>query len=263
MSPINRLTALIVLGTIQVRRGESQGWDLLEEAVANADGTLEPQWITGTRLARVEAAWLEDRDELARTDAMRMADVAGQCDPWVQGATAVWLQRVGLTEVTPPWLDVNDLPTPYALALKGDGRGAAAAWAELACPYDAALALVDTDDEESLREALSCFDELGATATARWTRRRMRGLGVKTVPAGPRSTTRAHRFGLTRREQEVLDLICAGLANTEISQRLFISERTVDHHVSAVLAKMGVRTRVLAANEALRLGLVSATASGE
>ncbi|MEP6759783.1 MAG: AAA family ATPase [Sporichthyaceae bacterium] len=263
VSPINRLTSLIVTGTIQVRRGESRAWDVLEQAVSSADRTREPQWIAATRLARVEAAWLEDRDDLARADALRLAEVAGHCDPWVQGATAMWLQRVGLPEVSPSWLDVNDLPAPYALGLKGDGSGAATAWAELGCRYEAALALVDTDDEESLREALACFDDLGATATARWTRRRMRGLGVKAVPAGPRSTTRAHRFGLTRREQEVLQLMCAGLANTEISQRLFISERTVDHHVSAVLAKMGVRSRLLAAHEALRLGLVSAAASGE
>jgi DNA-binding NarL/FixJ family response regulator len=165
--------------------------------------------------------------------------------------------------MTPSWLDGADLPAPYRLALTGDGQAAAAVWAELGCGYEAALALADTGEEESLREALRCFDELGAVATARWTRRRMRGLGLKAVPAGPRSTTREHRFGLTRREHEVLDLMCAGLANTEISQRLFISARTVDHHVSAVLAKMGVRTRVLAASEALRLGLVGAATSGE
>jgi DNA-binding NarL/FixJ family response regulator len=83
----------------------------------------------------------------------------------------------------------------------------------------------------------------------------MRGLGLS-APVGPRAATRAHRFGLTRREQEVLHLVAAGLPNADISRRLFISERTVDHHVTAVLTKMGVRSRGLAAREAHRLGLV-------
>ena len=83
----------------------------------------------------------------------------------------------------------------------------------------------------------------------------MRRLGLKAVPVGPRAATRSHPLGLTRREQEVLDLVCEGLANAEIAQHLVISERTVDHHVSAVLAKMGVRSRSAAASQAARLGL--------
>ncbi|HEX6921560.1 MAG TPA: LuxR C-terminal-related transcriptional regulator, partial [Actinomycetes bacterium] len=193
--------------------------------------------------------------DAARADALRLAEVADRCSSWTRGATAVWLRRVGLPDLELPWSS-DSVPAPYASTLAGDWRGAAAAWTELGCPYDAALALLDSSDEEDLREALGRFDELGAVATARLTRRRMRGLGLKAVPAGPRATTRSHAFGLTRREQEVLGLVCAGLANAEISRRLFISERTVDHHVSAVLGKMGVRSRGLAATEALRLGLV-------
>jgi DNA-binding CsgD family transcriptional regulator len=127
-------------------------------------------------------------------------------------------------------------------------------------PYEAALARFDSATEEGLREALSRFEALGATAAVQATRREMRRLGIRSIPAGPRSATRAHPLGLTRREREVLDLICAGHTNAEISERLFISGRTVDHHVSAVLAKLGVPTRTVAATEAVRLGLVSAPA---
>jgi DNA-binding NarL/FixJ family response regulator len=88
----------------------------------------------------------------------------------------------------------------------------------------------------------------------------MRRRGYRSIPTGVHAATRAHPLGLTRREREVLELICAGRTNMEIAQHLVISDRTVDHHVSAVLAKLGVPSRALAAAEAVRLGLVVAPA---
>jgi DNA-binding CsgD family transcriptional regulator len=122
-----------------------------------------------------------------------------------------------------------------------------------------ALALLDSDAEADLRGAVERLDALGAAAAARKARQRMRELGLRAIPAGARSSTRADPAGLTRREREVLELVCAGHTNDEISGRLFISVKTVDHHVSAVLAKLGVPTRRVAAAEAHRLGLVTAT----
>jgi DNA-binding CsgD family transcriptional regulator len=81
-------------------------------------------------------------------------------------------------------------------------------------------------------------------------------LGIRSIPAGPRTATRGDPLGLTRREREVLELICAGHTNAEIAAKLFLSARTVDHHVSAVLAKLGAPTRGAAASHAARLGLV-------
>jgi DNA-binding CsgD family transcriptional regulator len=86
-------------------------------------------------------------------------------------------------------------------------------------------------------------------------RRRMRELGIKAIPRGPRPATRAAPGGLTAREREVLVLLTQGLPDREISRRLFISERTVHHHVSAVLAKIGVSSRTAAAREAARMGI--------
>jgi DNA-binding NarL/FixJ family response regulator len=113
----------------------------------------------------------------------------------------------------------------------------------------------DAAAETPLRQALGILDGLQASATARIIRRQMRRLGIRSIPVGARRTTRAHPNGLTRREGEVLDLIVAGDSNTEIADRLVISPKTVDHHVSAVLAKLNAPSRHAAASVALELGL--------
>jgi DNA-binding NarL/FixJ family response regulator len=142
--------------------------------------------------------------------------------------------------------------------LDGDTAGAARLWQDLGCPYEAGLALLGSASEASLREALQIFTGLGASATVRLTRHRMRRRGIRSIPAGPRTATREHPLGLTRRECEVLDLIYAGHSNAEIAGKLFISVKTAGHHVSAVLAKLGVPTRSAAATRAAKLGLVGA-----
>jgi DNA-binding NarL/FixJ family response regulator len=162
----------------------------------------------------------------------------------------VWLARLDL-----PVRSIGAIREPYRTQLRGDHRAAARSFIEMGMAYDAALALVDTGDEEAMREALGLLDGLGAVATARLVRQRMRQAGVRSIPTGARVTTREHPLGLTRREREVLDLICHGRTNAQIAADLVISAKTVDHHVSAVLAKLGTPTRAQAAAEAQRLGL--------
>ena len=134
-------------------------------------------------------------------------------------------------------------------------------WTDLGCPFDAAMALLDSSDEAALRRALRIFDDLGASAPAQIARKQMRLLGIQSIPTGARSATRTHPLGLTRREREVLDLICRGQSNAEIAAGLYISARTVGHHVSAILAKLDAPTRSVAASQAVRLGLVTAAES--
>ena len=125
----------------------------------------------------------------------------------------------------------------------GDAAHAAGLWDRLGYRYEAALALLDTKDESLLRESLARLTDLGAEAAARLVRRIMRDLGIRSIPAGARTATKAHPRGLTAREQEILELLSEGQSNEEISASLFISVRTVEHHVSAILGKLGASTR--------------------
>src|SRR5262249_28274532 len=144
---------------------------------------------------------------------------------------------------------------PFALQLRGDPIAAAAAWRELGCPYEAAVALTDADAEPALLEALQLLSELGAQGTAGCVRRRLRALGVARVPRGSRPATRANPARLTARQLEVVGLLAAGLSNAEIAEELVISPKTAGHHVSAILEKLGARSRLEAANAARELGL--------
>jgi DNA-binding NarL/FixJ family response regulator len=83
----------------------------------------------------------------------------------------------------------------------------------------------------------------------------LRERGARGVPRGMRPATKANPANLTPRELEVLLLVAQGLRNAEVAGRLVLSERTVDHHVSSILRKLGVRSRAEASVEAVRLGL--------
>jgi DNA-binding CsgD family transcriptional regulator len=249
-SPNIRLCPLIRLGTLLARQGQPRAWECLDEAIKYADGSGEPQSIVPGRLARAEAYWLDGELDCARREAELADDAVGNLDRWDRGAVAAWLQRTGSARQAG-----REFAEPYQRQLEGDWDGAARLWTELGCPYEAGLAWLGSADESALRRALQVFTELGAWATVRLTRQSMRRLAIRSIPAGPRSATREYPFGLTRREREVLNLICAGHTNAEIARELFISVKTVDHHVSAVLAKLGASTREAAAAQAAKFGL--------
>jgi DNA-binding CsgD family transcriptional regulator len=247
-----RIVALVVLGLIRARRGDPGHREALDEAWALAEPTGELPRFGPVAAARAEAAWLEgDRDGVAAAVESALPLALERRSPWLVGELAGWRRRAGLdTEIT------SRMAKPYALQLAGDWGGAAELWAELGAPYEAALALADGNEEASLRQALAELQRLDAQPAAAIVARRLRERGVRGLPRGPRPATQQNRYGLTARELEVLGLVTEGLHNREIAARLVLSERTVEHHVRAVLRKLDVRTRAEASVNAIRLGLV-------
>jgi len=236
---ITRIPALRTVGHLRIRRGDPDANSPLEEARALAGPEPELQRFGTLAAVAAEAAWLAgDWASVLREVQPAYEMVLRRPDPRMKGELAAWLWRVGGLEQPP-----TDIPECYALEISGDWRGAARAWKDLGCAYEQALVLGWYGTEIEQREALVILDQMGAAPAAQALRRKMREQGVRAVPRGSRTSTRRNPLGLTRREAEILALLSEGLRNAAIARRLFVSTKTVDHHVSAILTKLGVPSR--------------------
>jgi DNA-binding CsgD family transcriptional regulator len=249
--PPTRITPLTVLGRLRARRGDPDIWAPLDEALELSRGMGEVQRVAPVAGARAEARWLAGESEAiaAETDAALALE---QTHRWAGGELYVWRRRAGVVDA----FDDDAVAEPFRLELAGDWAGAAERWTAMGCPYEAALALGHADDDDARRRGLAELQRLGAHTAARRIARALRERGARDVSRGPRTATRENPAGLTARELEVVALVAEGLRNAEIAGRLFVSEKTAAHHVSAVLRKLGVSSRSQAAAEAARLGIV-------
>jgi DNA-binding CsgD family transcriptional regulator len=242
--PVHRFLALVPLLRIRIRRGEPYE-HLLDDATAIASLLNEPQWLLPLLFVRAEAAWLAGSlSALGAELAAQHAATEAREDAWRSSELHYWCIRAGAEMARP-----TNLIGPYAVQLNAAPREAADMWLAHSSPYEAAVALLD-GNEVDVRDALATLQSLDAEPAARLARHRLRRLGVVVVPRGPRRSTADHPLGLTGREDEVLQLLTEDLSNQEIAARLVVSERTVHHHVSALLAKLHVRSRGEAATVA-------------
>jgi DNA-binding CsgD family transcriptional regulator len=236
---VTRIPALIVLGQLRARRGDTDASSPLEQARELAGRARELQRLAPLAAACAETAWLaDDRERIVREvwPVYELARSSGNA--WMKGELAVWLWRT--RQLTNPPTDVAE---PYALELGGAWRAAADMWRTIGCPYECATVLAWHGGESEQLEALAVMVQLGATGAANRLRKQLRASGVRRIPRGSRISTREHPQGLTRREVQVYELLAEGLRNSTIAQRLFLSTKTVDHHVSAILSKLSVPSR--------------------
>jgi DNA-binding CsgD family transcriptional regulator/tetratricopeptide (TPR) repeat protein len=236
---IGRMMALLALGRLRARRGDPDVWTVLDEARALSMPTGTLQRIGPVAAARAEAAWLAGRKRQVVEEVIAAYDLAlHRQHSWFVGELAYWLHKAGALQTLPA-----ASAKPYALQITGEWDRAAAAWSALGCPYEAARAQAESGNEAALREALRTFERLGASPAAAHAARTLRELGARGIPRGPRPSTRSNPGQLTARELEVLQLMVAGRRNAEIASELFLSPKTVEHHVSAILSKLDVSSR--------------------
>jgi DNA-binding CsgD family transcriptional regulator len=248
-SPIIKIPALVTLGRLRARRGDPDMNTPLADAYRYAVPTGEMQRLSPALAGLAEAAWIHALPVTDILPALAAAYALPVGDIWDRAELAFWLWRNGHP------VDTRDLPEPYSLQIEGDWEGAARSWEALGCSYAQAQALADSEEEAPLRQALDIFERLGASPLAAMVRRKLRASGVRGVPRGAQERTRQNPCGMTNKELKVLALLVEGRRNADIARRLFVSEKTVGHHVSAVLAKLGVSSRGEAAAAAQRLGL--------
>ena len=248
---ITQIPALAVLGHVRLRRGDPDASRVLTQAFDLAMKTKELQRIAPVASARAEMAWLKGDIALLIKEASSILELAqGHNDPWLQGEFAFWLWRAGAAQPIE-----RKIAEPYSLQISGEWRAAAESWRSAGCPYEEAMALEDGDEAAQL-EALEIFEKLGAGPAAEKLRQTLRERGTLGIPRGPRPSTRENPAGLTNRQMEVLSLMSEGCTNGEIADRLFISSKTVDHHVSAILSKLEAHTRAEAVSVALQSKLI-------
>jgi len=240
--PGNTVMPLNVLAVIRTRRNDPGALKPLNEAAEMAASMGEMEKIVSVTAAKAEYFWLRNQlDQYADELEKIYFKILDQKNAWAIGEIAYWVWKAKRLEEIP-----NIIAKPFKLHIEGHWQEAADIWEELHCPYEKALALSE-GDEDAMKQSLEIFERLGASATVQLIKQKMRESGIKSIPKGPRQSTKDNFAGLTKRQFEVLKLVASGKSNSEIADNLYISAKTVDHHVSAIFSKLNIHSRIEAA----------------
>lgn len=249
----SKTAVTITLARLAVRRGQPDAKRLAMDAWERGTRAGEIQRLGPAAAVLAEFAWLGGDVDEATIEAIVRA--FHQCldlgAGWLAGDIGIWLVLGGIIDDLP-----TDCPDAYVQLGGGDWADSAHFWEARGIPYELGVALSRGDESARLR-AVEILDGLGATPLASRVRSDLHSEGVKGIPRGPTRATRENPLGLTPRQTEVLDLLAEGLTNAEIADRLFLSTRTVDHHVSAILTRSGAEDRGEAVEIARATGVVA------
>jgi DNA-binding CsgD family transcriptional regulator len=249
--PVIKIGALVVAATIKIRKGGQDALPLLLEAKTMALKTIELQRIIPVLTALLEYEWITGKCFIEQEVLDRSIDLFVRAEKYSeQSRFDFWLKSV-----RKQCLPINE---KYKSNKTSDAKivsEEAVSWEKIGCPYEQALCLSKGNSDDT-RKALSIMQKLGANAVCEKLKMEMRSSGIKKIPRGIRQSTKINPAQLTNRELDVLQLLKTGVQNKEIAQSLFISPKTVDHHISSILFKLEVNSRSKAVTEAARLGIL-------
>ncbi|MFD2573067.1 ATP-binding protein [Spirosoma soli] len=249
--PVVKIGTLTIQATIGMRCGEPLAKEWLDTAKKMAFATEEYQRVLPVMIALLELEWLTDECLISDDEIDQVATMLHQVDELpLTSEYNFWLQLARR-----PLLTITSLSLPFELVTEGKVAEAAQYWQAKGCAYEAAIVLFQGTDAQK-REALKMVQAFEAVATIRRMKQDMQSARVRNIPRGKRPSTKSNPAGLTNRELEILQLLRQSLQNKEIADRLFISAKTVDHHISSILGKLNVHSRAKAVQEALRLGIL-------
>jgi DNA-binding CsgD family transcriptional regulator len=251
-APIVKIGALVVIGTIKLRSNDPDSLAILTEAKTKSFESMELQRILPALTVLLEFEWITGKpvvEKAAIEYAIGLLSQGGTLRECSDFDFWLWKSRG-------QHVPLRQVDERYRAGEPKQAMEAAAGWEKLGCPYEQALFLFE-GDEEAKRQAIGIVQRLGATAVYEKMKLGMRSEGIRSIPRGSRKSTLDNPAQLTDRELEVLALLQEGLANKEIASRLFISAKTIDHHISAILFKLDVGSRTAAVREAVRRGILA------
>ncbi len=251
VTPIVKVGSLVFLATIKMRRGEPGALAILQEAKVTAFETMELHRIIPVMVACLEYEWITGEsfiDQAAIDNTIRMTGQMG--NNFENNEFAFWLYKVRKQR-----MPLKERLDSYDTGSAAKVQKAAAIWQRLGCNYLEALVLFDGNRDDK-RKAVTIIQGLGATAVYEKMKLEMKASGIKNIPRGLRKATLSNPAFLTEREIDVLHLLHGGMQNKEIATQLFISAKTVDHHISSIFYKLEVNTRVKAVRQAVKLEII-------
>jgi DNA-binding CsgD family transcriptional regulator len=245
------LFGMVIVGQIKMRRGQPGALEILIRSKTLAYECFDLQALVAAVIALLEFEWLTGEAILKDDELKNIIGIVDRSIYYMDANEfAFWLfkarnQRLKLRIIYDAY-HVNNIASAHKSAVH---------WHRLGNPYLQAHALFSGDDEDK-KKAISIVHQLDAVNVYERMKREMRSSGIKGIPRGLRKTTKENPALLTGREMDVLQLLRDGLQNKEIASKLFISAKTVDHHISSILFKLDVNSRVKAVNEAIKLDLI-------
>jgi DNA-binding CsgD family transcriptional regulator/tetratricopeptide (TPR) repeat protein len=267
---------LLAAGLARSRSGTPGGLDLLQQCYAMSLG-FSPHYLLPAGVALAEAQLLHGDLPAAQATLLQCWQQRGfENSPWLIGAVRTGAYRLGVALPNADQVADAAVAKPFALELAGDHANAAAYWAAAGAPYEQAYNLMHCtgggsangangvngeSSVEAVQQAISVWASIGAHPAESRARAEARQRGLRGIRRGPYSAARSNPMGLSARELQILHLLSEGHSNAHIAQQLTRSERTIEHHVSRMLAKVGAPHRVALVAHARHAGLLNDASS--